>query len=106
VVILNTLQEDFDQIQESFSQNPQKSIVYYKRLFGQLFITAFTSMPTKCRLCRLYNQMRNLIISSLPKPMKFTFRHGYSVLVITAEYGDQKMLTPFKKSRDSADVSV
>jgi hypothetical protein len=22
-------------------------------LFGGLFITAFTSMPTKCRLCRL-----------------------------------------------------
>lgn len=35
--------------------------------FGVLFITTFTSIPAKCRLCRLQSQMANPIVSNLPK---------------------------------------
>jgi hypothetical protein len=35
------------------------SYVYHKRMFGGLFITAFTSMPTKCRLSRLLKRTIN-----------------------------------------------
>jgi hypothetical protein len=35
------------------------SQVYHTRLFGGLFITAFTSMLTKCGFCRLYSCTMN-----------------------------------------------